>query len=168
MKKTTLETFNSDTASGQVIVFFHKDWCSRCAQVKPILEEMEKQHWDIVFLSYFCTTPDEITNRHKFKMFPWIWCYKDWKQIAWWSEMFPVELYPLAFMEYDEMIKAHYHTARSAANAEQLFQNKKTQAMFFTQVLQKIESTPESNLSEDFELPTITHRVEWETCESCQ
>lgn len=167
MQETTLATFVQDIQADKVIVFFHKQGCSRCAQTKPLLEQLEKENPDVKVLSYLCAEKDEITKDLPIRVFPGIFCYRNGKRIAGNSNLYPLHFYISAFNSVEQKKSGVYDYSRIAGQLEAQLKEAQAQAEFLNDSIVQEEEGGQMIPVEDFPLGDPNEKTP-EVCESCQ
>lgn len=170
MKETTLSTFTEEIQADKAIVFFHKKWCSRCEQTKPLLEQLEKENPDIKVLSYLCVEPDDITKHLPIKVFPGIFCYRNGKRIAGNSNLYPLHFYISAFNSVDLKKVWVYDYSKIAGELEGQLKEAQMHAEFLNDsIVLETETGEQIITADDFPLPIQTiSEDEKVPCEKCQ
>lgn len=164
MIQLTKDTFQEEVLNhkGDVVVEFYKPvGCGNCEQMKPIMEEFEKNNPNVKVCLYECSgTPDEISSTYQFKMFPGIFSFKDGKPVRGFSGSKTLKQLSMIFLLPHEL-KMLYADAQIHADQiknEILNYNQGTQVVF----------KKEEKVNEPTILPEITDPSESVQCDSCQ
>lgn len=105
MKPITKENFKEVLNSKQAVLFMYKpSGCGNCEQMKPIMERFAQNNPDVNVFSYECgATPDEVSGKYQFKMFPGIFSFVDGRPMRGYSGMKSPKQLSMLFMEADQM-----------------------------------------------------------------
>jgi len=144
--------------SGDVVVEFYKPkGCGNCEQMKPIMEEFEKNNPKVKVCLYECSeTPDEISSTYQFRMFPGIFSFKDGKPVRGFSGVKTLKQLSMIFLLPHEL-KMLYADAQIHADQikdEIINYNQGTQVIFKDKPIKDV--------------PNITDPADETLCDSCQ
>ena len=77
----TNENFDSETASGAVLVDFWAEWCGPCRMLGPIFEELSGEMEGVKFGKVDITTNEELAKKFGVMSIPTLILFKDGKEV---------------------------------------------------------------------------------------
>ncbi len=80
MKHLTVNDFDSEIASGKVLVDFWATWCGPCRMLAPILEQLETEAKDVKICKVNVDEQPELSKRFGIMSIPTLILFKDGKQ----------------------------------------------------------------------------------------
>lgn len=173
MIEITKDTWSQVSEVEKAIVFFHKNGCSNCAFMKPIIAAFAKDNPEYKVFSYLCgSAPDEITKSLPIRVFPGVFCYENGKVVAGICNIFDPSILHFWFKTVAEKKAMFYDVVKGLKIAEQQFKNAQSMVQFIEdsiimneQELPGAEPTP----NDDFPLQTPTISEDQKIpCDWCQ
>ena len=80
MKHLTINDFDSEIASGKVLVDFWATWCGPCRMLAPILEQLETEAKDVKICKVNVDEQPELSKRFGIMSIPTLILFKNGKQ----------------------------------------------------------------------------------------
>jgi len=106
------EVLNSDKPT--MVFFYRPTGCGNCEKMKPAIEQFEKENPQINVCHYECgKTPDAITSKYSFKMFPGIFTFSKGQVIKGMSGMKSLDELRFSFTSLTEL-KANIYDGEEA------------------------------------------------------
>lgn len=81
MKHLTIDDFDSEIASGKVLVDFWASWCGPCRMLSPILEQLEKEAPDVKICKVNVDEQPELSKRFGVMSIPTVILFKEGKAV---------------------------------------------------------------------------------------
>lgn len=126
MIEITREAWNSVEAAEKAVVFFHKQGCSQCVAMKPLMEKYAEAHPDVQVFSYLTTGPQDIIEGCEIHTtFPGIYHFKNWVNVGGTNWLIADYIIGTPFLPLNELKIVSYDTAK-VINKSKLFVNEKT------------------------------------------
>lgn len=88
----TDKSFESNIASGKVLVDFYADWCGPCKMIAPVLEEIAKDRSDINIVKIDVDTYQDLAMKFGVMSIPTLIIFKDGHAVAQRMGFMPKEL----------------------------------------------------------------------------
>lgn len=122
----TKEAWNDVLSAEKAIVFFHKQGCSQCAAMKPILEKYETSNPDVKVFSFLHTGPQDIIEGCEIHTtYPGIYHFMAGKNVWWTNGLVPEYVLGTSFLPLEKLKIISYDTAK-VIHKSKLFVNEKT------------------------------------------
>ncbi|MBR2967794.1 MAG: thioredoxin [Clostridia bacterium] len=81
MKHLTINDFDTEIASGKVLVDFWAQWCGPCKMLAPILDELEAECADVKICKVNVDESPELAKRFGVMSIPTLILFKDGKAV---------------------------------------------------------------------------------------